>query len=99
MSRTVRRKKFNSKKKFFVHYWECYSSQEVARQKYIDVWQYYGDNYYTKSCKDNKQFFKNVAFRMVRQDFRKQAIDVIKGGNDDVVLMNNKVFSIKYRIH
>lgn len=70
MSKTVRRVHFNSKRRFFTHYWECFSEQEVRESDYIKDHQYHGDNYYTKSCKDLKQFFKNVVDREMRREFR-----------------------------
>jgi hypothetical protein len=96
MSRTVRRKKFNRKNHFYQHYWECFSEKEVKESNRITLWQYHGDNYYTKSCKDNKQFLKNLEDRMLRQDFKQKLFhcDI-----EEIVLNTIKPRSIKWRLH
>lgn len=97
MSRTIRRTQFNKKKRFFQHYWEAFSRKEVVAGNYIDLWQYHGDNYYTKSCKDNKQFFKNLEDRNLRREFKKSVNTCIDLENFN--LKKVKAQSIKWKIH
>ena len=74
MSNTIRRSHFNKKRRFFTHYWEYFSKSAVthALQEYewMKEHQYYGDNYYTKSCKKAKQTLKNGSYRKLRREFR-----------------------------
>jgi hypothetical protein len=97
MSRTIRRNKFNKKKRFFHHYWESYSQIEVNEQSFIEVWKYHSDNYYTKSCKDLKQFFKNNEYRNLRYKFKKEIAKIVN--LDDFLMDEVKVRSIKNCIH
>ena len=103
MSRTTRRTKFNSKKRFFKHYWEVYSEQEVKQAKYLKEWQYHSDNYYTKSCKNSKQFLKKMRYHQARQEF-KQKLHSIKTfsyqeENFEIVLESHKYYNIKWDLH
>lgn len=96
MSRTVRRNKFNRKSRFFQHYWECFSSTEVKDAPYLEEWKYHSDNYYTKSCKDRKQFLKNQEYRTLRQQFR---LAVKKGDCENFFLEKHKSRTIKWSLH
>lgn len=97
MSRTIRRTQFNKKNRFFQHYWEAFSNYEILERNYIKLWQYHSDNYYTKSCKDNKQFFKNLEDRKLRRDFKKEISTI--SNMDDFFLKKVKAQSIKWKIH
>lgn len=97
MSRTIRRTQFNKKKHFFQHYWEAFSDSEIEERLYIELWQYHSDNYYTKSCKNRKQFFKNLEYRTLRYEFKQKMsknYDV-----EDFYLNKIKASSIKWKIH
>lgn len=97
MSRTIRRVHFNKKKRFFQHYWEAFSDNEILHKNYLQLWQYHSDNYYTKSCKDNKQFFKNLEDRKLRRDFKKEIAKI--DDFEDFFLKKIKAQSIKWIIH
>lgn len=103
MSRTVRRKKFNSKRRFFIHYWECFSEKEVQDAKYIESWKYHSDNYYTKSCKDRKQDFKKIKYKASRQEFRMKMASIKNlsyfDDNFDVVLRSKNFYSVAWCVH
>lgn len=100
MSRTVRRIKFNSKKKFFKHYWEAYSQKEVNRQDYIEVWKYHSDNYYTKGSKNRKQAYKKVRYGQIRQEFRLKIHRFdINDDKLDVVMESHRFYNIVYDLH
>ena len=97
MSRTIRRTQFNRKKHFFQHYWEAFSDSEIEDRDYIKLWQYHSDNYYTKSCKNAKQFLKNLSYRKIRREFNiemSHCIDL-----EDFYLSHQKVKSIKWDLH
>lgn len=97
MSRTIRRKHFNKKGRFFQHYWEAFSDNEIKEKSYLELWQYHSDNYYTKSCKDNKQFFKNDEYRNLRREFKQK---ILKNFDlEDFFLNKVKANSIKWKIH
>ena len=96
MSRTIRRTSFNKKKRFFTHYWEAYSEKEVNNLRYMKPWQYHSDNYYTKSCKNTKQFFKNIEDRKLRRDFKK---DLSYQDIEDFCITSKKARSIKWNLH
>lgn len=97
MSRTIRRKHFNKKKHFFQHYWEAFSDNEILQKGYIKLWQYHSDNYYTKSYKDCKQFFKNLENRKLRRNFK---LEVSKFHDiENFFLKDVKPKSINWKIH
>lgn len=97
MSRTIRRTHFNKKKRFFQHYWEAFSDTDVLKNNYIELWKYHSDNYYTKSCKNNKQFFKTLENRKIRRHFKSD----ISHSHDieDFFMKHTKCQSIKWKIH
>jgi hypothetical protein len=103
MSRTIRRTKFNRKKHFYAHYWEAYSQQEVNEQKYIEVWKYHSDNYYTKSSKEIKQFFKN----MMDRKLRRESVSLLSAAkylshthrDFDIVLSRHNKHCIRWMVH
>lgn len=97
MSRTIRRNNFNKKNRFFRHYWESYSQIDVNEQDFIEVWKYHSDNYYTKSCKDMKQFYKNNEYRNLRYKFKEEISKIIH--LEDFFMEKIKVKSIKNCIH
>lgn len=97
MSRTIRRTHFNKKHHFFQHYWEAFSDSEVKERDYIKVWQYHSDNYYTKSCKNRKQFIKNLEYRTIRREFKNTITKV--SNFDDFFLKKTKASSVKWKIH
>lgn len=97
MSRTVRRKKFNRKNRFFQHYWEVFSEKEVEDSKYIKTWQYHSDNYYTKSSKNAKQFLKNMEYRTLRRNFKQTLSNC--HDIEEVVFDKIKAKSIKWNLH
>lgn len=97
MSRTIRRTQFNRKKHFFQHYWEAFSDSEIEERDYIKLWQYHSDNYYTKSCKNRKQFYKNLEYRTLRREF-KEKISQMRDF-EDFYLDKVKSKSIKWKVH
>lgn len=103
MSRTIRRNKFNKKNRFFNHYWEIYSEQELKKQTYIEVWKYHSDNYYTKNAKEVKQFFKSQKFNQTEQEFKKKAHQLqlldFSDDNFDIVMEHHYLYNIKHHIH
>lgn len=97
MSKTIRRKNFNKKNRFFHHYWEFYSQKQVDEEKYISKWKYHSDNYYTKGRKDAKQLLKRVEFKKVRNDFKRE---ILKYSIDkDIVLNLKNPRSISWQLH
>ena len=100
MSRTKRRTHFNKKTRFFTHYWECFSKAELLNSDYISEYKYHSDNYYTKHTKDRKQCLKNVAERVLRQEFR-LVVQKIKTNLDicENISMLDKPRSIKWDLH
>lgn len=100
MSNTIRRNKFNRKTRHFVHYWDEFSEKSVNNNRYIEVWKYYSDNYYTKSHKDRKQYYKNQEYRKIRRSSKIELHGAVVQHNvDEVVLNYIKPNSIKYKIH
>lgn len=97
MSRTIRRANFNKKNRFFHHYWECFSEREVEESNYIKNWEYHSDNYYTKSCKDMKQFWKNKEYRKLRSMFKERISNCEKF--EEFFLEHKKAKSIKWKLH
>lgn len=97
MSRTTRRTKFNKKNRFFQHYWEAFSDIEIEKAHYIELWQYHSDNYYTKSCKNTKQFFKNLEYRSIRREFKEKISRTSQ--MEDFFLNKIKANSIKWDLH
>lgn len=97
MSRTIRRTQFNKKKHFFQHYWEAFSQAEVKDNTYIEVWQYHSDNYYTKSCKNLKQFIKNLEYRTLRREFKEKILKTSQ--LEDFFLKKTKAESIRRKLH
>lgn len=97
MSRTIRRTKFNKKNRFFHHYWEAYSDKEIIEKDYIELWQYHSDNYYTKSCKNAKQFLKNLSYRKIRREFKVEMSHCFDF--EDFYLNHKKAKSIKWDLH
>ena len=96
MSRTVRRKNFNKKSRFFQHYWEAFSDKEVINGDYIELWKYHSDNYYTKSTKNNKQYLKNLEDRKIRRNFNKSLHNF---DLEDFFLLKLKPNCIKWDLH
>lgn len=97
MSRTIRRTQFNKKNRFFQHYWEAFSDVEIKESHYIKLWQYHSDNYYTKSCKNTKQFLKNLEYRSIRREFKER---ILKTSHmEDFFLNKIKANSIKWDLH
>lgn len=100
MSKTLRRMHFNRKRRFFTHYWECFTEQDVRESAHIKPHQYHSDNYYTKSCKDVKQFLKNVADREMRREFRDMERKILLDLDvADELLGLDKPRSIKWDLH
>jgi hypothetical protein len=102
MSRTIRRNKFNSKKSFFQHYWECFSKKEVE-ESCLETWKYHSDNYYTKRAKSNKQYFKTLMDKKIRREF-KIKLNKINYSNKfkddfDIVLSTHAKQCINWMIH
>jgi hypothetical protein len=97
MSNTYRRKKFNSKRRFFYYYWTVFSKEDVEKADYIEKWKYHSDNYYNKSKKSIKQFYKNKDYKKLRQIFVKE----LKSYNniDDFFLERKSKKSIKRDIY
>lgn len=98
MSNTIRRSKFNKKKRHFVHYWDCFSEKEVNQAHYIEAWKYHSDNYYTKSTKKRKQYHKNYADRQIRRE-SKAKLDLVDNKTSDVVLNTHTVYCVRWKIH
>lgn len=98
MSNTIRRSKFNKKKRPFIHYWEAFSEKEVRNASYIEPWQYHSDNYYTKSVKNRKQYCKNYADRQVRRE-SKTKLSLVLPEFYDVVLNVHGVYCVRWEIH
>ena len=97
MSRTIRRTQFNRKKHFFQHYWEAFSNAEIEKRDYIELWQYHSDNYYTKSCKTRKQFYKNLEDRSLRREFKSKISHTYDF--EDFFLHKVKYQSVKWKVH
>lgn len=102
MSNTIRRKKFNKKNHFFIHYWEVFSDNEV-NENILPLWKYHSDNYYTKSCKNRKQFVKNKMDRKLRYDskqaIKNQQLPIDYLDSFDIVLPNHRKYNVKNMIH
>lgn len=63
---------------------------------YMKPWQYHSDNYYTKSCKNTKQFLKNIEYRKLRRDFKR---DLYYQEIDNFYITSKKAKSIKWKLH
>ena len=97
MSRTIRRKQFNKKNRFFQHYWEAFSDNEIKEKDYIEVWKYHSDNYYTKSSKEMKQFWKNKEYRTLRREFKNEISNT--SNLEEFFLENKQAKCIKWSLH
>ena len=98
MSNTIRRSKFNKKKRPFIHYWEVFSEKEVQAASYLAPWQYHSDNYYTKDTKERKQFYKNYADRKIRRE-SKTKLSHISPISYDIVLDVHGLYCVRWAVH
>lgn len=100
MSNTIRRNKFNRKSRHFVHYWDEFSEKSVNNNPYIAVWKYYSDNYYTKSHKDRKQYYKNQEDRKIRRNSKIEIGKAVASlTHEDLIIKYVKPNTIKHKVH
>lgn len=97
MSRTIRRARFNTKKRFFKHFFEDFSDMQVIAKSNIELWKYHSDSYYTQKFNIEKIFHKNLEYRIIRRKFKQKIYqcDFLEHTSLEI----DKPRSIKLRLH